>query len=74
MINFMTRRHRQSIARGGEMTKMLEQQIDPNYEESAAFDLEYHRELFRWAAAVVHEHVVGIHNVEADGDVPCIAT
>ena len=57
ILNFMTRRHHQSIASGGEMTKMMEQQIDPNCEESAAFDLEYHRELFRWAAEQVQDQV-----------------
>ena len=57
ILNFMTRRHHQSIASGGEMTKMMEQQIDPHCEESAAFDLEYHRELFRWAAEQVQDQV-----------------
>ena len=58
MINFMTRRHHQSIARGGSrISDLLDQQIDPGSQESTMFDLEYRREVFRWAAERVKTQV-----------------
>jgi len=58
MINFMTRRHHQSIASGdSQVAELLEQQIDLDTSESAEFDLEYRREVFRWAAEQVQTQV-----------------
>lgn len=58
MINFMTRRHHQSIASGdSRVADLLEQQVDRDSDESATFDLEYRREVFRWAASEVQQQV-----------------
>jgi RNA polymerase sigma-70 factor (ECF subfamily) len=51
MINFLRREGRQPAATGDtDFLKLLNEQPDPNAEETAFFDLEYRRELFRWAA------------------------
>ena len=58
MINFMTRRHHQSIASGdSRIADLLNLKIDPSSDESAKFDLEYQREVFRWAAECVKAQV-----------------
>lgn len=58
MINFMTRRHHQSIASGNsQISELLDQRVDPACDESDAFDLEYRREVFRWAAEQVQTQV-----------------
>ena len=58
MINFMTRRTHQSIGSGdSRIGDLLNQKIDPNSDESATFDLEYRREVFRWAAERVKSQV-----------------
>lgn len=58
MINFMTRRHHRSIGHGdAAIAELLENQIDLACEESTTFDLEYRREIFRWAAERVRNHV-----------------
>ena len=58
MINFMTRRHHQSIASGdSRVADLLEQQVDRDSDESATLDLEYRREVFRWAASEVQQQV-----------------
>src|SRR5262245_27667732 len=50
-INFLTRRKHQPLAAGGsESLRSLSQQADPESEAGGEFDLEYRRELFRWAA------------------------
>ena len=50
-INFLTRRRHQPIAAGGsESLKSLSQQADSADGDLDEFDLEYRRELFRWAA------------------------
>lgn len=60
MIKFLTRRKYRSIGTGDSgIAQMLEQQADPvcAEEESAQFDLEYRREVFRWAAEQVQKQV-----------------
>ena len=58
MINFLTRRKHRPLNTGdGEMMKLLEQQCDLQSDESAEFDLEYRREVFRWAADEVRTQV-----------------
>jgi len=58
MINFLTRRKHLPIGSGdSEVAGLLENQIDPGCEESATFDLEYRREVFRWAAEQVQDQV-----------------
>ena len=50
-INFLTRRRHQPIAAGGsDAAFKLALAADPAAELSGDFDLEYRRELFRWAA------------------------
>jgi RNA polymerase sigma-70 factor (ECF subfamily) len=58
MINFLTRRKYQSIGTGDSgIAALLEQECDPAGDESALFDLEYRREVFRWAASQVRGNV-----------------
>ncbi len=58
LINFMTRKKFRPIGSGdSRIAEMLEQQCDPACEESVVFDLEFRREVFRWAAAQVREQV-----------------
>ncbi len=58
MVNFLTRRKYRSIGTGDSgIAALLEQECDPACEESALFDLEYRREVFRWAAAQVRGNV-----------------
>lgn len=50
-INFLTRRkHRPLGAGGSDVAYLLQQHVDPNDGEVDEFDLEYRREVFRWAA------------------------
>ena len=58
MINFLSRPRHKILATGGsDMWRLLEQQEDVADEDSSLFDLEYHREVFRWAANKVRETV-----------------
>jgi RNA polymerase sigma-70 factor (ECF subfamily) len=58
MVNFLTRRKHRSIGTGDSgIAALLEQECDPACAESALFDLEYRREVFRWAAAQVRGNV-----------------
>ncbi|WP_298865551.1 sigma-70 family RNA polymerase sigma factor [uncultured Gimesia sp.] len=60
MIKYLTRRKYRPIGTGdSRIANMLEQQADPvcAEEESELFDLEYRREVFRWAAEQVQEQV-----------------
>jgi len=58
MINFMTRPLHQSIASGeSQIAALLEQSASPDCSESSTFDLEYRREIFRWAAEQVQREV-----------------
>jgi RNA polymerase sigma-70 factor (ECF subfamily) len=58
MINFLTRRKHLPIgAADSRIAELLENAADPNCDESATFDLEYRRELFRWAADQVRGQV-----------------
>jgi RNA polymerase sigma-70 factor (ECF subfamily) len=58
MIKFLTRRKYRPIGSGdAAIAELLEQKVDPACDQSALFDLEYRREVFRWAAEQVHEQV-----------------
>lgn len=58
MINFLTRRKYRPLGTGDSgIAALLEQECDPASDESALFDLEYRREVFRWAAAQVRGNV-----------------
>lgn len=58
MINLLRRQGRHPAATGdSDFLKLLHEQPDPNAEETAFFDLEYRRELFRWAAERVQLEV-----------------
>ena len=57
LINHLTRRKYRSIASSEESQKGLEQWIDPASQESARFDLEYGRQVFRWASDRVQRQV-----------------
>jgi RNA polymerase sigma-70 factor (ECF subfamily) len=63
MIKFLTRRKHRPIGTGDSaIAELLLQQVDPACEESALeetalFDLEYRREIFRWAADQVRLQV-----------------
>ena len=58
MINFLTRPKNRWIGIGDSaMTELLAKQCDPAGDESTLFDLEYRREVFRWAANQVRPQV-----------------
>ena len=57
-VNFLTRRNHRSIGKGGdEGTRLLTEVPAPSSLLSNEFDLEYRREVFRWAAEQVREIV-----------------
>jgi len=56
MINLLTRQRRHAQGVGDtDFQRLLAQQPAPESEESAYFDLEYRRQLFRWAAEQVRD-------------------
>jgi RNA polymerase sigma-70 factor (ECF subfamily) len=59
MINFLAkqRRHPQGVG-DTDFQRLLTQQPDPAQDESAVFDLEYRRQLFRWAAARIRNEFI----------------
>lgn len=58
MINLLTRPKYRSIGTGdSNIAELLENQCDPASDESQLFDLEYRREVFRWAAEQVRGDV-----------------
>jgi RNA polymerase sigma-70 factor (ECF subfamily) len=58
MINFLSRpKHRRLGTGDSTIVRLLEQQCDPDGDQSSLFDLEYRREMFRWAAGRVRETV-----------------
>lgn len=58
MIKFLTRRKHRPLGTGDSaVAELLNQQVDPDNDESVSFDLEYRREVFRWAANRVRDQV-----------------
>lgn len=58
IINYLTRKQYRPLGTGdSRIAEMLNQQCDPACEESAVFDLEFRREVFRWAAGQVRGQV-----------------
>lgn len=58
MLNYLTRPKHRPWANGGSgMWDLLQQQPDPTGEVSGLFELEYRRELFRWAAEQIRSEV-----------------
>lgn len=58
MIRYLTRRRHRPIGTGDtRVAELLEQQPVPSPEETALFELEYRREVFRWAADQVRGQV-----------------
>jgi RNA polymerase sigma-70 factor (ECF subfamily) len=58
ILNFLTRyKHREMNSGNSDFRRLLEDHPDPNSENSALFDLEYRREVFRWAAERVRKTV-----------------
>lgn len=57
-INFLTRPRHQAIAAGGsDILRRLAELADPAEDGTGEFDLEYRRELFRWAAGQLRDVV-----------------
>ena len=58
IVNFLTRPKHQRLGSGSSgIMQMLHEQCDPASEVSLLFDLEYRREVFRWAATRVQRTV-----------------
>lgn len=58
LVNYLTRRRFRPLGTGdSRIAAMLEQQCDRSSEESTVFDIEFRREVFRWAAEQVRGQV-----------------
>ncbi len=58
MLKFLTRRKYRPLGTGDSgVAELLQQHVDPVGTESATFELEYRREVFRWAADQVRQQV-----------------
>jgi RNA polymerase sigma-70 factor (ECF subfamily) len=58
ILDFLTRPQQRRWAMGGsDMLRLLENQPEPNSDQSALFELEHRREVFRWAADRVRRSV-----------------
>ena len=58
MLNYLTRKNYRSIASGnGDVDQWLQQQPDASTDQSAVLDLEYEREVLRWASVRVRQCV-----------------
>ena len=57
-INFLTRRKHRALGAGGsDVAYLLQQHVDPNDDAADEFELEYRREVFRWAADQIRSSV-----------------
>src|SRR4051794_18626652 len=58
ILNFLTRNKHQRLCLGdSDIRQLLDQQMNADAQQSALFELEYRRELFRWAAEKVRPTV-----------------
>lgn len=58
IVNYLTRPKHQRLGAGGsDVMQLLHEQCEPASDVSQLFDLEFRREVFRWAAARVHRAV-----------------
>ena len=55
VINFLASQHRHPRGIGGDFVTLLERQTVPSQEDSALFELEFRRQLFRWASEQIRD-------------------